>query len=412
MEGDAVTNRRPLEGIRVCDFCWVWAGPTCTGFLTSLGAEVIKIETWLRMDSSRSTVRRYGTEPSPPNQSLPYNTLNPGKQAITLNARHPRGNDLVKELVKVSDVVTNNFAAGVMDRIGLGYEALKEIRPDIIMLSMSGFGATGPLQGYHGYQPTFEALSGLSDISGYPGGAPIRSGAGAHIDIVNGMAAASAVMMALNYRLETGEGQFIDLSEWEVPCALLGEEFVGYSMNHRNPTRRANRDDVMAPHNCYPCQGEDKWISIAIATEEEWQALCGAMGNPEWTRQREFSDAFSRWKNQEELDKLIGEWTKQYTHCEVMDMLQKVGVAAIPSFSEAELLADPHTKERDCWVELEHPEAGKALIFSTPWKLSETPAGITRHAPLVGEHNERVFLELLGMPVEEFAELIGEQVLY
>lgn len=407
-----MTTRRPLEGIRVVDFCWVWAGPTCTGLLASLGAEVIKIETWSRMDSSRTTVRKYGQEPSSPNQSIAYNTLNPGKLAITLNARHPRGRELVRDIVKVSDVVTSNFAAGVMDRMGLGYEVLREWRPDIIMLSMSGFGATGPIRGYHGYQPTFEALSGLSDISGYPGGMPIRSGAGAHIDIVNGMAAASAAVMALNYRLETGEGQHIDLSEWEVPCSLLGEAFVGFSMNHRNPTRQGNRDDIMAPHNCYPCQGQDKWVSIAIATEEEWQAFCRAMGNPEWTKRKEFSDAFSRWKNQGEMDKLIGEWTKRYTHYEVMDILQKVGVAAMPSFNQAELLADPHTRERDCWTELEHPEAGKVFIFSTPWKLSATPAGITKHAPLLGEHNEQVFLELLGMPVEEFAELVGEQAIY
>jgi len=249
-------------------------------------------------------------------------------------------------------------------------------------------------------------------MSGYPDGAPIKSGAGAHIDIINGMTAAAALLIALDHRVRTGEGQFIDLSEWEVPCSLTGEAFLDFSMNRRNPPRRGNRDDVMAPHNCYPCQGEDKWVSIAVATEEEWQAFCGAMGNPEWTERGEFSDAFSRMKNREDLDKLIGEWTKQYTHYEVMNILQKVGVAAIPSFDQAELFSDPHIRERDCWAEVEHPEAGKNVALNPTWKLSETPARITRHAPLVGEHNERIFLELLGIPIEEFAELVGGEVLY
>jgi len=226
------------------------------------------------------------------------------------------------------------------------------------------------------------------------------------------MTAAFALMVALNHRAETGEGQFVDLAHWEVCNCLTGESFLDFAMNARNPSRRENRDEVMAPHNCYPCQGEDKWVSIAIATDEEWKAFCQAMGNPGWTEDGKFSDAFSRWKNQEELDRLVGEWTKQRTHYEVMEILQGVGVAAMPSLNHAELYSDPHLKERGCWVEVEHPEMGKHLQMSPPWKLSATPARITRHAPLVGEHNDYVFCELLGMPVEEFATLLGEQVIY
>lgn len=407
-----MTNRRPLDGIRIVDFCWVMAGPTCTRMLAYLGAEVIKVESWARMDSSRWMVPRYGTDPAPPNQNLGYNIFNLSKRAITLNARHPQGLELVKRIVKVSDAVVNNFAAGTMERMGLGYEALKECRPDIILLSMSGFGSTGPWSAYHGYQPTFEALSGVQEMSGYHDGPPIRSGAGAHIDIINGLAAAFTLVVALKHRSRTGEGQFADLSEWEVPCALTGEEFLGFSMNGRNPSRKGNRDAVMAPHNCYPCQGEDKWISIAIATEEEWQAFCKAIGSPGWTRQEKFSDAYSRWKNQEEMDRLIGEWTRNHTHYEAMDILQGVGVAAIPSFNQAELLSNLHVKERGCFEEIDHPEMGKHIALGPPWKLSATPAKITRHAPLVGEDNEYVFCDLLGIPTEEFAMLVGEQVIY
>lgn len=409
---ETTKKRMPLEGVRVIDFCWVWAGPTCTAFLASLGAEVIKVESWLRMDSTRSTVRRYGNEPPPPNQSIMYNTLNPGKQAVTLNTKDPRAKQLIKELVKVSDVVANNFAAGVMDRMGLGYEDLKKERPDIIVLSMSGFGDSGPAKGYHGYQPTFEALCGLSEMSGYPGGGPVRSGAGAHIDIVNGMAAASATVMALNYRLETGEGQFIDLSEWEVPCALLGEAFVGYSMNGRNPQRMGNHNGIVAPHNCYPCQGFDKWVSIAVYNEKEWQALCRAMGSPAWTRRESFTSMAARLKNEAELDRLIGEWTRRHAHYELMHLLQRAGVAAMPALNHAELIADPHTQERACFEVMEHPEAGPVLVYSVPWKMSETPSYCPRSAPMAGEHNEQVFLELLGLPVEDFANMVGEQVIY
>lgn len=405
-------DRLPLDGIRVCDFCWVWAGPTCTRLLAYLGAEVIKIESWDRLDPERSVVPQPGQEPPPPNQNIAFNCINLNKMGITLNLKHPRAIELVKEIVKVSDMVSNNFAAGVLDRLGLGYESLREIRPDIIMLSMSGFGATGPYRSYRGYASTFEALAGLTDMSGYRDGPPARSAAGPHMDIANGFMGAFAALVALNHRKRTGEGQLVDLSEWEVPSFLIGERFLDYAMNQRNPSRQGNRDDVMAPHNCYPCRGEDKWVSIAIATEDEWRSFCEVMGDPEWTRQERFADAFSRYKNQKELDKLIGDWTRQFTHYEVMERLQRVGVAAIPSFNYAELISDPHVRERNCFVEVEHPEAGKAMNPVPPWRMSATPAKITGHAPMVGEHNEQVFLELLGIPMEEFATLLGDQVLY
>ena len=199
----------------------------------------------------------------------------------------------------------------------------------------------------------------------------------------------------------------MEATYWAVLCAL-----VAGGMQAAEAGNQGNRDAVMAPHNCYPCQGEDKWISIAVATEEEWESFCKALGDPSWAKDGRFADAFARWKNQEELDKLITEWTKRHTHYEVMDILQKAGVAAMPSFDQAELTADPHFKERGWFVEVEHPEAGKMLQMSPPLRLSDTPARIPRPAPMVGEHNDYIFCELLGMPVEEFATLVGEQVIY
>ncbi len=405
-------DRMLLGGIRICDFCWIWAGPTCTRLLAYLGAEVIKVESWGRLDPERSVVPKSGQEPPPPNQNVAFNCLNVNKLGITLNLRHPKAVDLVKQIVNVSDVVTNNFAAGVLDRLGLGYQDLREIRPDIIMLSMSGFGDTGPYRDYRGMAATFEALSGLTDMSGYSDGPPMRSGITPHMDVANGFMGAVAALVALNHRKRSGEGQFIDLSQWEVASSLVGEAFLDFAMNQRNPSRQGNRDAVRAPHNCYPCAGEDKWVSIAIATEEEWQGFCQAIGSPNWTRQKKFSDALSRCQNQGEMDRLIAEWTRQHTHYEVMGILQKAGVAAAPSFNYGELVSDPHVRERGCFTEVEHPETGKTTQPVPPWRLSATPARITRPAPLVGEHNERVFLELLGIPLEEFASLVGEQAIY
>jgi benzylsuccinate CoA-transferase BbsF subunit len=187
---------------------------------------------------------------------------------------------------------------------------------------------------------------------------------------------------------------------------------MDYTMNGRVQSRKGNRDDIMAPHNCYRCRGDDKWVSIAVSTEEEWQAFCKVVGNPDWTRDEKFSDAYGRWKYQEELDKLVTEWTVNYTHYEVTEMMQKAGVAAMPSFSNQEIFSDPHFKERKLAVEVEHPTMGKQVVLGSPWKLSETPAEVTKASPVMGENDEYVFGELLGMPGSEIKQLMEEQVIY
>jgi benzylsuccinate CoA-transferase BbsF subunit len=187
---------------------------------------------------------------------------------------------------------------------------------------------------------------------------------------------------------------------------------MDYTMNGRVQSRKGNQDRIRAPHNCYRCQGDDKWVSIAVSTEGEWQAFCEAIGNPEWTGDERFCDAYSRWKNQEELDRLVGEWTINYTHYEVTECLQKAGVAAMPSLSNEEIISDAHFKERNLAVEIEHPVMGKQLVVGPPWRLSETPARVTKSSPLIGEHNEYVFGELLGMSSEEIARLMDEEIIY
>ena len=403
-------NKFALEGVRVLDFTQHWAGPYATLLLTYMGAEVIKVESVKRPDPQRSFSYTLGQAFQELEKSSSFNEMNLNKMDITLDLTKPRAVGLAKELVKISDVVTENFRPGVMDRLGLSYESIREVKPDVIMLSSSAQGGTGPEREYSGYASVFASLAGLAYITGYPDGDPFPMRG--RIDLMSATTSAFAILVALHHRRRTGKGQYIDLSSTESVSVLIGDVLMDYTMNGRSQSRRGNRDDIMAPHNCYRCRGENKWVSIAIATEEEWSAFCEAIGNPDWVKDDRFCDAYNRWQNQDELDKLIGEWTINHTHYEVMEKLQRVGVAAMPSFSAEELYNDPHLKERGFSTKVEHPVMGPQSVLNPPWKLSATPARINRHAPLFSEHNECVFGELLGMSDEEIKSLMDEQVIY
>ncbi len=403
-------NMSALAGVRIADFTWVWAGPYAIMLLAYLGAEVIKIESRGRADSARMGSITTGQVSSNLDASPVFNNVNLNKLGVSLDLSRPEGLELAKRIVRISDVAAENMRPGAMARLGLSYEALVQIKPDIIMLSSSAFGATGPYREYAGYAPHFSAFSGLAYATGYPDGEPnILTGA---TDIRSATTSAFAILAALNYRQRTGQGQYIDLSSSETLSVLIGDTIMDYTMNHREPSRSGNRDTIMAPHNCYRCQGEDKWISIAVATDQEWEALCQAMGNPEWTRDELFSDAYSRWQNQEHLDRLIAQWTVNYSPYEVMERLQASGVAAVPSFDAEELFANPHLRERQVFTEVEHPVIGKQVVLNPPWKLSATPARVERASPVLGQHNEYVFGELLGMSKQEITKLMEDRVIY
>ena len=278
------------------------------------------------------------------------------------------------------------------------------------MLSSSAFGGEGPLRKYGGYAPGFACYGGLAHLTGYSDERP--NPMTGSIDLISATTGAFAILAALNYRQHTGQGQFIDLSSVESQTVFIGDALMDYTMNGRVQSRRGNRDAIMAPHNCYRCRGEDKWISIAVATEEEWQAFCDVIGSPEWTASERFADAYRRWKNQDELDRLVGEWTINYTHYEVTEMLQNAGVAAMPSFSNEELFSDPHFKARGLAVEVDHNAMGKQVVLGAPWRFSETPANVTSASPLIGEHNEYVFGELLEMDSDTIRRLTEEEVIF
>ncbi len=400
----------PLTGIRVVDFTQVRAGAHVTQWLAVMGAEVIKIESILRPDGRRVSLPG---KPQPgPNKVHNFATFNYSKKDITLNMKQPRAAELVKELVKVSDIVADNFGGPVMDRWGLGYKDLKKIKPDIIALSVSGWGRTGPYSERLAYAPIIDAFNGFVFTNGYAGEEARPIGNGGRADSVAAQHAVFAIMAALYHRAQTGKGQYIDLSMAEANMAFAAEMVLNYTVNEKEIGRMGNRDEIMAPHGCYRCRGKDKWVAIAVASDEEWSALCDVMGNPEWTNREEFSDALSRWQNQDELDRLITEWTLNYTHLEVMDMLQTAGVMAGATLNIPEIVNDPHLKERGFLVELQHPEMGKIVRTGLPWRLSEIPRGFYRYPPLIGEHNDYVFGELLGLSKDEIKQLQDEQVIY
>jgi benzylsuccinate CoA-transferase BbsF subunit len=400
----------PLSGVRVTEFTSAWAGPYATCLLGFLGAEIIKVESRKRIDHARFTSFTTGTNFSNPDQSPVFNSLNLNKQSVCLNLTQPKAVEIAKRLVEKSDVVVENMRPGVISRLGLDYQALEEVKPDIIYLSSSSCGQTGPDREHVGYAPNFASAAGLSYVTGYPDWPPsLLSGA---IDLRSATAAAFSILAALLCHQRTGEGQYIDLASQETSVMLNGSALMDYLMNGRVQMRKGNRDDRMAPHNCYRCRGDDNWISIAVANDREWRALCSAMGMPELAEDERFSRAETRWKHQDELDPIISDWTKDRDDYELMHQLQEVGVAATPSLSNKALYQDPHLRERGTFLQVDHPFLGKDWVLSPPWRLSETPASVRRHAPMLGEHDQEIFEKLLGMSPGEIESLKEEQVIY
>lgn len=401
-------NKPPLEGIKVVEFGMVWVGPYMTMLLGFLGAEVIKVESVKSSDPAR-TIGQTGGLPGFDGNSF-FNEMNLGKLGIRLNLKQPKAVELAKKIISMSDIVIENMRPGVMDRLGIGYATLKEVKSDLIMLSASTAGSTGPEREYTGYAATFSALGGLSQITGYPDSRPWLILHASDLRIAT--TGAFAVLAALNYRARTGEGQHIDLSNQEAIAVLSGDKIMDYTMNGRVGSRMGNYDEVMVPHNCYPCKDDNEWVTIAVSSEEEWAAFCKATGAVEWPENIRFTDAYARRKNQDEIDSLIQKWTRKHSAHEIMNILQEVGVAAMPTYDSEGLFKDPHLKERRFSAEIHHPELGKKIVIAPQWKLSATPAKIPRPAPLLGEHNEYVFGEYLGMSKAEIAKLEEEKIIY
>ena len=293
-----------------------------------LGAEVIKIESRTRLDHSRLRSIQIGALKTGPDASAIFNDLNLGKLSLTLNLRKEEAREVVRRLVAKSDVVVQNMRPGVLDRLGIGYEDLRQIKPDIVMLSSSAMGATGPEKSYGGYAPTFASMSGIADLSGYPDQQP--SPLSGSVDLRVGTMCTFAMLAALHHRDRTGEGQHIDLSSTEVLSSMMGDAFVEYSVTGRVPKRCGNRDSIMAPHGCYRCAGEkERWVSIAVGSESEWAALKSVLADPE-LEDEAFATPHGRWRDQERLDPIVERWTREREPVEATQILQRAGVPALP----------------------------------------------------------------------------------
>jgi crotonobetainyl-CoA:carnitine CoA-transferase CaiB-like acyl-CoA transferase len=371
---------------------------------------VIKVESRQRPDHSRKISFTTGKAFQTLDESEVFNNLNLNKRSVCLNLKRPEAVEIAKKLIEVSDVVMENMRPGVVPRLGLGYDDAKAIKPDVIYISSSACGQTGPDKEYIGYAPTFAALAGLPHVTGYPDWPP--SNFLGSIDLRSACTSAFAILAALYYRQQTGEGQYIDLASQEAIATYAGDIFLDYVMNRRVPMRQGNRNDVMAPHNCYRCKGEDKWISIAVATQTEWESLCRTMGKGDLFDDPRFADSTNRKTNEEELDTIIADWTRDKDPYDVMALLQNAGVAATPSLSSEALFNDPHFKERHIFRQVDHPVIGKNWVIAPPWQFSETPAAIRSCGPRLGGHTEEIFSGYLGMSPDEIDKLKKENVIY
>lgn len=394
-------ERLPLEGYRVVDFGWVAAAPQVGGFLADMGAEVIKVESSTHWDTSRFTPDNVARNP---NKDPWFHCINRGKLGITLNLSRPEAIELAKKLITKSDIVIENFTPGVMKRLGLDYESLKKIRPDIIMISMSACGQYGGFSDIMTYGPSLNGLAGLDSLVGYRG-ERVLGMQQPFADFNAPLHATFALLVALYRREKVGEGTYIDLAQLEPVISVEGEAIMEYTMNHRVLGTLGNFNPIMAPHNNYRCKGEDNWVSIAIKTEEEWQNLCQAIGNPPWTKEERFSNTHSRLRNLEELDKLVTEWTSQHTDYEVMEILQNAGVAAVVCMDIEKRYFDRHFTEREVFHILPDSEGENYAITAAPYKIGDIPRQPRRLAPMVGEHNSYVFGELLHLTNEEITHL-------
>lgn len=406
-----MTTRLPLQGIRVADFCWLGAGSYTTKILADMGADVVKIESTTRLDSLRMAAPYKDGVPGV-NRSGYFADRNTSKRSITVDMKHPRALGLVRRLIEKSDIVSNNFTPGVMDKFGLGYEAVREMKPDIIYLAMSMQGSRGPERSYLGYGASMVSLTGLHDLSGLPDREPAGTGTNYPDHVPNPCHATFALMAALRHRRRTGEGQLIDIAQIEPTIALLGPTVLDLTANGRLQQRQGNRHDFFAPHGVYPCRGDDAWIAIAVRDDAGWHRLRAVLGLPDWAAQPRWDHAEGRREGVEELDARIAESTAGWDADELMAALQDQGVPAGTVQNAADVVdRDPQLAHRGHWLTLDHPEMGPALYNAPPFRCARTPVGLQGPAPLLGEHTREVLRELMDVGDAEYEELQAGQVL-
>jgi len=410
-EVKATEGARPLEGIRVANFGWVWAGPVVGQTLNFLGAEVYKVESNVRVDMTR-TLPPFGGGEAGPNRSLSNHACWAGNGSVTIDFKTDEGLELARQLIMESDVVIENFGPGVMEKIGLGYEEMKKRKPELVMLSMQGAGAYGPLMNTRTYGLSLTSLTGLDSLTGYCDGPPLPV-ENAYSDPFTGIFGAFALVAALTYRDRTGQGQYIDFSQQEAVMQMVGPAFMDYVMNDRVAGPLGNRHPLAAaaPHGVFRCRGDDRWISIAVEDEASWKSLVAAMGNPDWADTPEFASLAARLSNIEMLHEQIDRWTAEFDDRELATRLQEDDVAEAPVLNVADLLDDPHFRTRNTFIEVDHPLGFRETIYGSYVKLSHSPVTV-RPGPVIGQDNEHVFKNILGLSDERYSELVEQKIIY
>lgn len=408
-----------LAPIRICDFSGQLAGAGATRFFAAFGAQVIRIED--RLTQGGWDIFRgngpYKDERRGANLGGMFNNHNIEKLGITLNAKSERGKDLLRQIIAISDVVTENFSAGVMERWGFSYEVMRAIKPDIIYVSNCGFGHSGPYRHFKTWGPVVQAVSGLTFQSALPNMPPAGWGF-SHMNHTGGYFMAIAILLALYHRNKTGEGQYVDLSCTDAALTLNGPTLLDYTVNKR-PLRRdgsphSNRSSYppMAPHGIYRCKGNDRWVAIAARHDADWRAICDAIGRSDLLTDDRFDTLPNRMRHQDALDAIVQAWTIEHTPSDAMDALQARGVpAAAVQHPQERMDEDANTLAWDTFPEVEHGEIGRVRVEGMPMKLAKTPARIERGAPLLGQHNDFFYDDILMLDKAEQRELYAAGVI-
>ena len=415
----------PLAGIRVVDLSRVFAMPFAGAYLADMGAEVIKIDS---VDAQFMDTTRTLNGPYPNNdpgkmyweRGGTFQTLNRGKRSLTLDLRSETAVEILKRLVSISDVVLENFTPRVMARFGLDYLNLKAVKPDIIMVSNTGYGHSGPWSNFGAMAAALEPTHGTGAFMGYleaqPDGRMVSDGipnkiANSFTDFLASFTAQFAVLASLLHRARTGRGMWIDLAMYQVGVSFLGEGVLDYAFNGRRTRRMGNRHEYMCPHGCYPCRGEDQWVTVAVRDDADWRALCQAMEHPGLADDVRFAEQPNRYQNQDELDEIVAAWTSRRDQYQVMETLQGVGVPAGPVLNARGLFSDPHYRARGFFEATDHPPEtglGRREYIGRGWKLSEGTAHIQGPAPILGEANDYVLSRVLALSAKEIGQLKEE----
>lgn len=401
-----------FDGIRIADFAWVGVGPNATMQMAFHGAEVIRVESSHRPDTFRSGGPRPAGDGSL-DASAYFAKFNRGKRSVAINLAHPRGAEVAKRLIATADIVTESFAPGFMERIGLSYEEVRKIKPDVIMCSMSMEGQTGPHAKFRGFGLTLQATAGITGVTGWPDRPPVGTGV-AYTDWVATHVGIVGILSALDHRRRTGEGQYIDLSQFEASTLVLDAGVIDAANAGRVAKPLGNRDLRHAPHGVYPCAddhtGGDRWVAIAVTTDDQWRRLAQIMDRQDWLESDELRHALGRLADQDALDDGISRWTSQQTVDEVEQTLQAVGVPAHRASNVRDAHEDPQLAHRNHWWKSYHPVIGEMSYESPPWRLSDTPPPLPRRSPLLGEDSEYVYRTLCGYSEDEFQQLMVEGV--